>query len=109
MQAMTTWATCEHRCRLLCYIGHITAIGLEIASLQLAKTFEARSLLAETLLTALDVGHLLLKMVPSKAPDRRKMGTKSYEDFLREASKGADFINLVKSQCVNEAYHSLCA
>ena len=67
-----------------------------MASLQADKKFEAQSLLSETLLTALDIGDLLLNMMPSKTLDSKKVGTQSYEDFLRDAGKGTDLVMIIK-------------
>lgn len=75
--------------RLLCFIGHITAVALEIVVSQPSRSFEAQGLLTETLMTALDVGHILLNLVPGKvAESRRKQESQSYAEFLKEASEG---------------------
>lgn len=70
-------------------------MALEIAIRQPDKKFDAQNLLMETLLTAMDIGDLLLNMVSNKAPDSLNEGTQSYEEFLRGAGKGTDLTNLI--------------
>lgn len=78
-------------CRLLCHIGHICAVALELSLSQPDLQLQDQNLVAETLLTALEVGHILLDLRADSSA-RRDTKMQSFKDFMEA---GGTFIHQV--------------